>query len=232
MKVVFVGPSLARAGKRAGQDLLIRPPARQGDVMQAVQDGAKVIGLIDGLFELVAPVWHKEILFALSKGVTVFGAASLGALRAAECAAFGMRGVGRIYEDYAAGRRIDDADVALLHGPGELGYPAVTVPLVNVDATLHQASVEGLLSQAESAALHAAARSIFFKQRTWTAVCDLAGTDWSEISRTIDLAWVDQKQLDAFLLLEKVHEAVPTRAPDCEWSFNATPLWRSLYGES
>ena len=45
---------------------------------KAVIEGATVIGLIDGFFENVASVWHKEILFALSEGVQVFGAASMG----------------------------------------------------------------------------------------------------------------------------------------------------------
>ena len=88
MKVVFVGPSFPDIGKLS--DVEIRPPACQGDVMRAVRDGATAIGLIDGQFEFVAPVWHKELLFALSQNIGVFGAASMGALRAAECAAFGM----------------------------------------------------------------------------------------------------------------------------------------------
>ncbi|MEJ0097006.1 MAG: TfuA-like protein [Bauldia sp.] len=51
---------------------------------KAVLAGASVIGLVDGVFENVASVWHKEILYALSEGVQVFGAASMGALRAAD----------------------------------------------------------------------------------------------------------------------------------------------------
>ncbi len=79
MKVAFVGPTVPDAVRLAGNTLTIRPPARQGDVLRAVRDGAAAIGLIDGNFEYVAPVWHKEILFALSEGAAVFGAASMGA---------------------------------------------------------------------------------------------------------------------------------------------------------
>ena len=49
-------------------------------------------------------MWHKEILFALSEGIDVYGAASMGALRAAELDAFGMRGIGDVYSAYAEGR--------------------------------------------------------------------------------------------------------------------------------
>ncbi|RUX68847.1 hypothetical protein EN904_03020 [Mesorhizobium sp. M7A.F.Ca.CA.001.07.2.1] len=63
--------------------------------MRAVLEGRKVIGLIDGLFESGPAVWHKEILFALDAGCRLLGAASMGALRAAECWQFGMIGIGK-----------------------------------------------------------------------------------------------------------------------------------------
>lgn len=123
--VVFAGPSIhGIAGQFAGLDL--RGPAACGDILDAVGQGIKVIGLIDGLYGDCAAVWHKEILYALSAGVTVFGAASMGALRAAECAAFGMIGIGHVFEDYRDGRRFSDADVAVNHAPRELGYSPLT----------------------------------------------------------------------------------------------------------
>ncbi|RUX88390.1 hypothetical protein EN930_18015 [Mesorhizobium sp. M7A.F.Ca.CA.004.11.2.1] len=80
---------------QGGQAFDIAPPARCGDVMRAVLEGRKVIGLIDGLFESGPAVWHKEILFALDAGCRLLGAASMGALRAAECWQFGMIGIGK-----------------------------------------------------------------------------------------------------------------------------------------
>ena len=59
MKVFFVGPSLPDAEAYADSTMVIRPPACQGDVMRALEEGATAIGLIDGQFEFVAPVWHK-----------------------------------------------------------------------------------------------------------------------------------------------------------------------------
>lgn len=234
MKVVFVGPSLPDAAELAGEHVVIRPPACQGDIMRAVGDGAEGIGLIDGLFEFVAPVWHKELLFALSKGIAVLGAASMGALRAAECAAFGMSGIGRIYHDYASGQRIDDADVALLHGPGEFGYPPITVPLVNVDATLASAGAMGLLTNTQLDRLSEAARVIFFKERTWKRVAESAGLEWPAVAAIVKNAWVDQKRLDAIALIEAIRTAQPlesrANSPDQrDWVFNATPLWRTMY---
>jgi len=51
-----------------------------------------------GYFEIVPTVWHKEILWAMDRGIHVYGGASIGALRAAELADFGMTGIGQIYE--------------------------------------------------------------------------------------------------------------------------------------
>ena len=56
----------------------------------------------------------------MQAGIHVYGAASIGALRAAELDAFGMRGIGRIYEDFREGVLEDDDEVAVLHGPEEL----------------------------------------------------------------------------------------------------------------
>lgn len=228
MKVVFVGPSLPDARDRAAPGIEIRPPACQGDVMRAIRQGATAIGLIDGLFEFVAPVWHKELLYALCDGIPVMGAASMGALRAAECAAFGMTGIGRIFEDYRDGRRVDDGDVALLHGPAELGYPAVTIPIVNIDATLERAHEIGLLGKTDVRLLASAARGIFFKERRWDQVVESAGFDWREIGPLVARSRVDQKRQDALALLVAMTDEV-WRPAVGDWEFRATPLWRKLY---
>ena len=127
MKILFAGPSLfGQDFDRSGIDL--RPPARQGDIHRAVLDGAEAIGLIDGVFGFVPSVWHKEILFALQQGVRVLGGGSLGALRAAECARFGMEAVGAIANAYASGVRYEDADVCLSHAPAEMDFMPLSEP--------------------------------------------------------------------------------------------------------
>ena len=68
MKRIFVGPSLHGITRAAigAENLDFRPPAICTDVTNAVLDGVTVIGIIDGYFETVRSVWHKEILYALS----------------------------------------------------------------------------------------------------------------------------------------------------------------------
>lgn len=229
MKILFVGPSLPDAAI-CGADITVHPPAAHGDVLAAVRAGATAIGLVDGNFEHVAPVWHKEILHALDEGVAVFGAASMGALRAAECDRFGMIGIGRIYEDYAAGRRVDDADVALLHGPAELGYPPLSLPLVNAEATLERLEVLDIIDKSYILRIRDAARDLFYKDRTWFSVLERAGKskERDKLLQLFHVEKVDQKRDDALALIRTLcHFRPQGPAKQGNWTFHATAQWRT-----
>ena len=80
--------------------------------------------IVDGYFDTVPSVWHKEILVAMQRGVHVFGASSMGALRAAELHPFGMVGIGQVYEWYRDGTIDADDEVAVAHGPAEFAFAA------------------------------------------------------------------------------------------------------------
>ncbi|EJZ17261.1 TfuA-like protein [Rhizobium sp. Pop5] len=227
MKIIFAGPSLPDAASLSGDGIRVLPPATQGDVLAVVGEGANVIGLIDGGFEYVAPVWHKEILHALSLGVAVLGAASMGALRAAECHPFGMIGIGRIFEDYRAGRLVDDAAVALTHAPSALGSKPLTVPLVNVCATLDAMEGSGLLAHGQREEIEQAAAAIFFKKRTWRTIVErcagIAEWDRQPLLAALLANSVDQKRIDALELLKAVREADDRRANvDLSWKLHET----------
>ncbi|WP_438752948.1 TfuA-like protein [Pararhizobium sp. O133] len=217
MKIVFVGPSLLDA-HRFADGITIRPPALQGDIDRAIDAGATAIGLIDGGFEYQPPVWHKEILRGLSIGVRIFGASSMGALRAAECADFGMIGIGTIFEAYSSGTLVDDADVALLHGPAELGYPALTVPMVNVRATIEALRLSGEIPLDICDQLELAAGSVFFKDRTWSRVVDECGCE-THVLPLLKAHFVDVKRRDALLLMNAMKNAPDSLASEF-------PIWR------
>jgi hypothetical protein len=110
----FLGPSLSLPSARAiAPSVAYHPPASLGDVYQLTRTGAETILIIDGLFDSLPPVWHKEILYAMSCGSTVAGCASMGALRAAELHRFGMIGLGTVFEQYRDGRLTDDDEVTV-----------------------------------------------------------------------------------------------------------------------
>ena len=146
--IVFVGPSLAR---RAVHQLMptatVLGPARRGDIISCLADSPTFIALIDGVFGWEQSVWHKEILCALAIGVKVFGAASMGALRAAELASSGMIGCGLIYRWYADEKIDGDAEVAILHAPSELEYTTLSISLVDLRYALCKAVVRRILTR-------------------------------------------------------------------------------------
>ncbi len=208
--VVFAGPTLAGATVKEGPDFIFLPPAAHGDIYRAALGSPKAIGLIDGFFETVPAVWHKEILFALSEGVHVFGAASMGALRAAELWQFGMVGIGAVFEAYRDNRIEDDDEVAIVHGPAELDYLPLTEAMVNVRATVEAAVKASILGAAAADAILRLAKAMFYKERTWSAI--LAAAARSGIPSPACEAFrvwlpggaVDLKRADAHWMLEEV----------------------------
>lgn len=236
MKIIFVGPSLHRDRaflRRRQDDVIWAGPARCGDIARAARSGVTAIALVDGLFDQSAAPWHKEVLYALSLGLPVAGGASMGALRAAECAAFGMTGIGTIYRRYASGEIVDDAEVAQLHAPEELNYLPLTEPMVNVDPTLSLLERQGAVEPATVESLAAAARRIHYSERTYAEMIRRsAGLDPEEAQRAD--AWlqdnaIDQKRTDALEVLDWLR-AQPDRQPKPAhaWDFQETTQWMQL----
>jgi hypothetical protein len=226
MKIVFAGPSLYGADVDTS-GIEFRGPAETGCMERAIADGATVIGLIDGHYQQVGAVWHKEILFALSSGVAVLGAASMGALRAAECEPFGMIPVGSIARRYSAGELFDDADVAITNGPAELGFPPLTEAMVDVVATIEHLTALGLIEGDEAAALMASARAIFFADRTIETICGRSGLARAANIRGLYAEHrVSQKTLDALELVEAVRTFdVRTSSRATDWQLAQSPFW-------
>lgn len=208
--VVFAGPTLARdSEEEALRDLTarvdVRPPARRGDVLTAVGDGAGTMVILDGYYYTVPSVTHKEILYALDCGVRVIGAASLGALRAAELEAFGMIGVGSVFEAYRDGTLDGDDEVALLHGPAEADYLPLTVALVEVRHALERLVEEEVVSPEAAERLVAELEAVGFVERTPARVRSLADRLLCEAGAVRLLDALDRpgvKQRDAHAALE------------------------------
>jgi len=209
--VIFVGPSIPLAEASELCDAVFLPPAGQGDLISALhQYKPDRIGIIDGVFLQDLAVWHKEILEAMSAGCEVWGASSMGALRAAELHAFGMIGVGRVFAEYHSGRVIDDDEVAMAHGPAETGYFKISEPMINLRITAQAAVERGLMSEAEAAKLLKVCKAIYFPERTLPAILHqlcLEGYEAGALGRIRDAmteCYVDQKHEDARRLLVEI----------------------------
>jgi hypothetical protein len=233
--IVFAGPSLPPRLRPADPRIEWRPPVKQGELYRAALIGPAVIGVIDGYFEVTPTVWHKEILWAMAEGIHVFGAASIGALRAAELDSFGMRGLGRIYEAYRDGILEDDDEVAVLHGPEELGYPPLTEAMVNIRATLAAAVRCGVLGPDLADHLTGITKGIFYKERSYEATlraaadAGLPAAPLRAFAEWLPAGHIDQKRLDAAAMLDAIRAHLATNIPPLQvsYTFAQTVAWEA-----
>jgi hypothetical protein len=230
---IFLGPTLSVADARAELDAVYLPPVSAGDIFRLGGKNPRVVGIIDGCFEHVPSVWHKEIMWIMARGVHVFGGAGLGALRAAELDGFGMRGVGRVYQAVKDGTLDRDDEVAVAWEEGPDGYRAVSEAMVSIRATLEAANRAEIIADATRDALIAAGTAQFYRDRTWPALLDAgkaAGADPAELTalrQWLPSGRVDQQADDAIAMLRQIRDFLaagpdPLRVP---WTLANTTRW-------
>lgn len=209
--VVFLGPSLPAAeARRLVPTAQLLGPVELGAVTRAVCQGARWVLIVDGVFEQVPTVWHKEVLWALAQGVRVYGASSMGALRAAELEAFGMIGVGRVFELYASGEYEDDDEVAVVHAPSDEGYRGLSVAMVTIRQALADAVTDGALDARHRPALLEKMKRMHYPERSWGALaaiapeCGLSPGEADSLRRWLQGVRPDQKAADAVAALQRL----------------------------
>jgi hypothetical protein len=239
---VFLGPTLAHTDAARIIDATFCRPVKLGDVFRVVSRlRPRAIGIVDGYFQWVPAVWHKEILWAIGEGVHVFGSASMGALRAAELAPFGMHGVGRIFEAYRIGRFDgpdddpfeDDDEVAVMHGSSDDGYLGIAEAMVNIRCTLARAGEEGVISEATRRALVGKAKTAFFPNRRYSLLLaqgragGLPERELAALERWLPSGRVDQKRLDAVAMLEAMRNFLAGDPPPAraDFALERTVFW-------
>lgn len=209
--LAFAGPSVRPEERAAFPEVEWRGPAEAGDLLRLPVGRPVTICLIDGYFDHRPAVRHKEILLLLSEGVPIVGGSSIGALRAAEMAPFGMQGVGAIYRAYAEGRIEGDDEVALAHGPEEWGWRPLSVPLVEVRASLCRALRTGIVDAGEARTVREAAATIHYVDRTWEALFSaVPARAGSRLRAALPQIEVALKRIDAIACL-RAAAAVPQR---------------------
>lgn len=243
--VLFTGPSMPPA---VAAELLpaavIAPPAQVGSIARALRDHRPAaLAIVDGYYERVPAGWHKEVLLALSAGVACYGSSSMGALRAAELAPYGMVGVGEVFSWFVNGTVDADDEVAVVHGPASAGYAAASVAMVVVRATLAHAVAGGLVAQATADVVVAAGRRTWYPQRTWARLLadDVAETDGQQVGLEALRSWVDGgnvvdvKRDDAVALCRRLARDAVTGftslAPSIETGFETTVFTAAVLDE-
>lgn len=236
MFIVFAGPTIQEEKIREHlSDVIVKPPASTGDIYKAALEKPNAIGLIDGFFDGVPSVWHKEILWAIDNQIPVFGASSMGALRAAELYQFGMLGIGKIFEGYKSGILQDDDEVAIQHGPQEMQYLTLSEPMVNFRATLSRAVAENIISTETENRLIEKIKNCFYTKRTWETLFELASasncqqSELTQLQKWLPQGRVDQKYWDAISMLNEMQKRIDNkRVAITNFDFQHTVMWEQL----
>ena len=200
--LVYLGPSLSLArAKEILPNAIYLPPAKQSDIVtDATVKNPNTIILIDGEFRGNLSVWHKELCFALQYPSVrrIYGASSMGALRASECDFIGMIGIGQIYQWYRDAVTEDDSEVALQYTvreslEGTVYYP-LTVPLVDIRAGVehYEREFPDQPVAIEARNFLERMRGVYYMERT-PQLCGEAWNDQFEVAYPT----IPQKAIDA-----------------------------------
>ncbi len=165
--VVFLGPTLALEDAERALDAEYLPPICRGD-LDRLPEHVRFVGIIDGEFYQSLSVSPKEVVKLLRRGVTVFGASSMGALRAAETWKLGTIGVGRIFEMFRDGILDADDEVALVYERDT--FRNLSTPLVNLRAALDMAAAADVIDNQGKEDLLLRIKSLYFPERSHQAL--------------------------------------------------------------
>ena len=186
------------------REVIYRKPIKRGDLKKDLKENPDVIGIIDGVFHQNSAVGHREILEALNHGIEVYGASSMGALRACELDSLGMKGIGYCYQQYATGEVDSDDDVAVMLDSETL--QALSVPLISMKYVFENATRFKILTDYQKDELLKIAKNIYYPQRNYSKVLSESTLNDGEKDKLIDFIRqsIDIKKEDAKKLLRHI----------------------------
>ncbi len=177
------------------------PPAARGDVARAAETFGAVL-LLDGVFHHELAPTPKEVL-AAARRVRLYGAASMGALRAVECRPYGAVALGAIARWYESGTIDGDDEVAVAMHPQT--HAPLSVPSVNVRYVAWLAVRRGILERAAARDwIHAARTTIYYAERSWPGAVACAPAAARPALLEIARREGDLKRWDALFALRRV----------------------------
>lgn len=189
-------------------EVIYKRPIQRGDLNQALKENPNIIGIIDGVFHQNSAVGHKEILNVMKKGIEVYGASSMGALRASELDTLGMTGIGYVYNQYASGEVDSDDDVAVMLDGDTL--EALSEPLINMKYVFTNAVSENIITSDEKDELLSIAKETFYPKRNYAQTLAQSNLDDEKKEKLIDFIRIsdDIKKEDAKKLIMHIKDIV------------------------
>lgn len=187
-------------------EVIYKRPIQRGDLNLALKENPDIIAIIDGVFHQNSAVGHKEILKVMKSGIKVFGASSMGALRASELDSLGMIGVGYCYNQYASGAIDSDDDVAVMLDSDSL--EALSEPLINMNYVFENAMCENIITTQEKEELSTIAKKTYYPKRNYAQTLAESGLDNKTKDQLIDFIRQskDIKKEDAKQLLKQIRD--------------------------
>jgi len=212
--IIYLGPSLPlKEAKKilysnTNREVIYAPPIKRDDIPNAINEGFNILGIIDGLFFRESAVSPREIMEALKTKVKIYGASSMGALRASELDRYGMIGIGKIYHWYRDGTLNSDDEVALSFESE--AYTPISEPLINIRETIKKAFENNILNKEESEVVFKSAKNLYFPERRWEKIIqnseNILNKSLSNLAEFVKNNKVDVKKEDAILLLKRIDE--------------------------
>jgi TfuA protein len=197
---VFCGPSLPPEDRISVKGICYLPPAARGDIERAAARFDNLL-LIDGVFHHdLAP--SPAECYRAAQRIRCFGAASLGALRAAECRLYGFMPLGIIARWYI--REVIDGDDEVAVAVDPRTQSALSVSSVNVRYVARLAVRRGIIARSEADRLVAQSREVFYADRTWEDVLTLAPAKARAALGALAERRGDLKRLDGRFALRSV----------------------------
>jgi len=215
---VYAGLSAGRDTVQAIlPDAICAPPVERGDIVADIDDGVTSILILDGVFHQALSVSPSEIMDALRRGIRVFGASSMGALRAAELEAYGMVGVGEIFEYIrnAAAFRDDFLGQVFIDGFPQIQARSVT--WVEFEINLERLFSRGRISRATRDRLRSLYADLHYAERSLATLAARIRADGRNTKTLLDAAtcalstMARPKQRDArtaLRMVSRIHDRV------------------------
>lgn len=171
---VFAGPTISADQVREIVPWAqVHPPLLRGDLLRLAGSPPDVTLVVDGIFSGTSSPPVSEF-HDFASCAEIRGAASLGAVRAVECAPSGMLGAGAIYRLFRIGALVSDAEVAVSVNPLR-GFRAETLALVDLRHFVSALRRAGVIDDGRRATIIDALSDIHFLERTTEAVSAVLG---------------------------------------------------------
>lgn len=165
-------------------EVIYKRPIKRGDLIHDIKENPDIIGIIDGVFHQNSAVGHREILDVMKRGIKVFGASSMGALRASELDSLGMEGIGYCYNEYASGNITSDDDVAVMLDSETL--ESLSVPLISMDYVFTNAVVENIITPDEKEELIRITKETYYPKRNYAKTLSESGLNENKKAKLVD----------------------------------------------